>query len=160
MNDFNREEFIKSLEDDNASDIENDDDIAEELNFDFSPEQIKEAINNVISEINPTFVSIFDVSIFLGNVAKKLTSTLKNESIPFDVKYKIILQISQTVVNELEQKGLIDIEMASEFKSSIKEGEQYKDVVGKISSFFTSPPDVKHKLIMNTLDGLLNRFLK
>jgi hypothetical protein len=154
---FDREEFIKSLEEDesNYNEPEN-----ESSGIDFTIEQIREAINRVIDEMNPNFISLFDISIFLGNVAKKLSSTLNDNNLSFDKKYQIILSISQTVVDELEQRGLINIEMSSEFKEVFRDGEKYKDILSNVSNFLSSSKENKQKIIMNAFENILNRFLE
>lgn len=154
---FDKEEFIKSLEEDESNYMEPDN---ESSGIDFTIEQIREAINRVIDEMNPNFISLFDISIFLGNVAKKLSSTLNDNNLSFDKKYQIILSISQTVVDELEQRGLINIEMSSEFKEVFRDGEKYKDILSNVSNFLSSSKENKQKIIMNAFENILNRFLE
>jgi hypothetical protein len=156
---FDKDTFIKSLEEDETNyDIPSEDE--EEFNINFTIDQIREAINKVIEEMDPNFVSLFDISIFLGNVAKKLSSTLKDDNLSFDKKYNIILSISQTVVDELEQKGLINLELSTQFREIFRDGDKYKDILSSFSNFLSSSKEVKQKIIMNTFESLLNRFLE
>jgi hypothetical protein len=159
---MNKEDLIKFLEQDNSN-YEIPDSESEESGFKdykFDLDQIKEAINKVIEELNPNFSSLFDISIFLGNVAKNLTSTMKDENISFDTKYNILISISQTVCEELENRGLISVEMSMEFKEAFKDGQKYKDVLSSVSDFFTASKDKKRKILMNAFENVLSRFLE
>lgn len=167
---MNKNDLVKFLEEDESNyeipgesfppeslpgESEND----ENFNFDFNLDEIKDAINKVLEELNPRFSSLFDISIFLGNVAKKLTSTIRDESLSFDKKYNVIIGISQIVCEELENRGLISIEMSMEFREAFKDGQKYKDVLSSISGFFSAPKETKHKMIMNAFENVLSKFL-
>lgn len=160
---FNKNLFIKELESDETNyeipeENENmeEDEIPKE-SFKFSSEDIKDVMNKLINELNPKFLSIFDISIFLGNVGKKLNETLTNKTITIKEKYAIILNISKTVVDELEERGLIDLELANDFREAFKDSNEYSEIICNISNFMSSSKEQKQKMLNKAFENITNK---
>jgi hypothetical protein len=164
---FDKQLFIKELEEDETNYNQEEPEETPDREFNFSPESIKDVINNLLEELNPRFVSVFDISIFLGNVGKNLTQTVKSKNLTINEKYTIILNISKTVIDELEERGLIDLELANEFRETFKSSAGYSDLINDISNFMSSSKEHQKEMINNftkkicdnIVDGLATKFL-
>jgi len=161
---FNKLQFISELEEDETNYEIPDEDESESGNdnveFEFDINSIKEAVSSLIEELNPVFSSIFDISIFLGNVGKKLSDTVKNKELNFKTKYKMIISISKTVVDMLEEKGLIDLEMANEFREVFKDSEEYNEVISTVSNFMSSSKEQQQKMVNKAIKNMGYKFLQ
>jgi len=162
---FDKLKFIEELEEDETnyeipSESDNDSEAGDDINFEFDINSIKEAVSSLIEEINPVFLSIFDISIFLGNVGKKLSDTVKNKELNFKTKYKMIVSISKTVVDMLEEKGLIDLEMANEFREVFKDSDEYNEMISTISNFMSSSKEQQQKMVNKALKNMGYKLLQ
>lgn len=156
---FDKLKFISELEEDetNYEIPEDESDNEQETEFNFTTEKIKEVITNIIDELNPTFLSIFDISVFLGNVGKKLSETISNKELSFKNKYSIIIKISKTVVVELEERGLIDLDMANEFREVFKDSDEYNEMISSISNFMSASKEQQQKIVNKALENITNK---
>lgn len=149
----NKEDILKMMED------MNDKDNFEEFSYNFNIDEIKEAINKVIEEINPKFLSIFDVSIFLGKVAKKLSETIYNSEMDINNKFTIITSIANNVLDELELKGLITLDLSIQFREIFKESSEYKDIISNVSNFMKSTSEQKQMILTNSFQSIISKFI-
>jgi hypothetical protein len=159
---FDKSSFIRDLEEDesNYEIPENDEkDFNFSEKFNFSDEFIKEIMGKIIDEINPTFITIFDISVFLGTVAKRIAETVIDGELSFKSKYSIVIGISKVVVDELETRGLIDLEMANDFREMFKESDEYNDIISGISSFMSSSKEEKQVIVQTTIKNLTQKLL-
>ena len=148
----NKNDIIKMMED------INDKDEFEEIKYEFNIDEIKDAINKVIDELNPTFLTVFDISIFLGKVAKKLVETVYDTDLSIENKYTVIITIASSVLEELELRGLITLDLSIQFKEIFKESSQFKDTISSISNFMKASPEQKQLILVNSFQNLLTNF--
>jgi hypothetical protein len=148
----NKNDIIKMMED------INDKDDFEDIKYEFNTEEIKDAVNNVINELNPTFLTVFDISIFLGKVAKKLVETVYDTNLSLENKYTVIITIANSVLEELELRGLITLDLSIQFKEIFKESAQFKDTISNISNFMKSSNEEKQIILVNSFQNLLSNF--
>ena len=156
---FDKFSFIKELEEDETNyDIPKDEDFEiPRDSFQFNKEDIRNVMNKLIEEMNPKFLSIFDISIFLGNVGKKLNETISDKNLRIKDKYAIIVNISKTVVDELEERGLIDLEIANDFREAFKDSNEYSEIINNISNFMSSSKEQKQKIISKALENITSK---
>ena len=136
----------------------NDKDEFEEIKYEFNIDEIKDAINKVIDELNPTFLTVFDISIFLGKVAKKLVETVYDTDLSIENKYTVIITIASSVLEELELRGLITLDLSIQFKEIFKDSSQFKDTISNISNFMKASPEQKQLILVNSFQNLLTNF--
>jgi hypothetical protein len=148
----NKNDIIKMMED------INDKDEFEEIKYEFNIDEIKDAINKVIDELNPTFLTVFDISIFLGKVAKKLVETVYDTDLSIENKYTVIITIASSVLEELELRGLITLDLSIQFKEIFKDSSQFKDTISNISNFMKASPEQKQLILVNSFQNLLTNF--
>jgi len=148
-----KEDIIKMMED------MNDKNEFEEFSYEFNIDEIKEAINKVIDELNPNLISVFDVSIFLGKVAKKLTETFYSSEMDMGNKYTVITSIANSVLDELELKGLITLDLSVQFREIFKESAEYKDVINNVSNFMKSTPEQKQLILTKSFQNIISKFI-
>jgi hypothetical protein len=125
--------------------------------MDFSIEQITDAIEEVMFEFQPTFNSTIDISIFLSKVGKKLMNTFKSEELNYDKKYSIIFGIGETVIDYLENNGIITLELACDFRKVIRDSDKYKPMFDSISKFFTADAETRQKLLIDSIKDFVNK---
>jgi len=150
------EDILKIMEEENEI---KEDMTTEIIGFNFSKDEINNAINNILDELKPKFNSIFDVSMFLGNVAKKLISTLVDSNLKIKDKYRVIFEINRTVIDELEERGIITMDLAFQFREMFKDDNEVKDIVYSVSDFFDSSPEEKTMMISSAISGFIGKFL-
>jgi ribosomal protein S25 len=148
-----KEDILKMMED------MNDKNEFEEFSYEFNIDEIKEAINKVIDELNPNLISVFDVSIFLGKVAKKLTETFYNSDMDMGNKYTVITSIANSVLDELELKGLITLDLSIQFREIFKESAEYKDVINNVSNFMKADAEQKQMILTKSFQTIISKFI-
>jgi len=150
------DDILKIMEEENEI---KDDTTTEIIRFNFSKDDINNAINNILDELKPKFNTVFDVSMFLGNVAKKLISTLVDSNLKIKDKYRVIFEINKTVIDELEERGIITMDLAFQFREMFKDDSEVKDIVYSVSDFFDSSPEERTRMISSAISGFIGKFL-
>ena len=113
--------------------------------MEFTPEQIKEALNEVLKDAIPKFNNVLDLTFFVSKVSKQLLTTLQNESINRGDKVKATISISNTIIDELEIKGIVDLEMANEFREILTNTQSMADMLNHFGETFSEMEKIATK---------------
>jgi hypothetical protein len=103
--------------------------------MEFSPEQIKNFLEKVIADEAPVLNNLIDITLFVSKVSKNLIATLNSDTISNTDKINATISMGETIVNELETKGHITLELAQSFRETLKNGKSITDLLSSFSDF-------------------------
>lgn len=96
--------------------------------MEFTNEQINEVLNTFLGDKAPEFRNVLELTIFISKISKELLSTVKNSTIDKDVKVKVTVDIGRRIVDELESRGVIELEMANEVREILTNTQTLSDM--------------------------------
>jgi len=104
-----------------------------------SPESLKVLVCQLLdSKSAKKFDTVIDIGSFLWEVVDKINETTKDSNLTLQQKEDLLVKISENVVNFMEEKGVITIELAERFRSLIKTADVFLDVVLGLYSFVST----------------------
>lgn len=103
--------------------------------MEFSADQIKEFLEKALGEQTPVLSNLIDITLFISKVSKGLISTLTDKNLNATEKLTLTLSVSETIVNELEMKTIISLELANEFRNTLKNGQSISNMLSSFSDF-------------------------
>lgn len=130
---------------------------------DFSIDQIKEVLESFLKTEAPKLNNIIDVTLFISKVAKKILSTVTSETLSATQKIKTTIDISEKLVDELELRTIISLELAAEFRETLKSSESITEMLSSMSIFTDAITKVGENFLKENSDkswvkGLQNCF--
>jgi hypothetical protein len=102
---------------------------------DFTIDQIKDVLETFLKDEAPKLNNIIDVTLFISKVAKKILNTVTNETLTATQKIKTTIDISEMLVDELELRTIISLELAAEFRETLKNSESITEMFASMSVF-------------------------
>jgi hypothetical protein len=124
----------------------------------FTEEEIKNVVNSLLGE-SKTLNNVIEMSIFVTNVGKTLIATIKDRDVTLLQKFEIIQNIGNVVVNHLEDKAIITLELAQEYREVLKNTGEYKETLSGLSDFLEAPPETKKVMFGNFLCSCIKSLL-
>jgi hypothetical protein len=124
----------------------------------FTEEEIKNVVNSLLGE-SKTLDNVIQMSIFVTNVGKTLIATIKDRDVTLLQKFEIIQNIGNVVVNHLEDKAIITLELAQEYREVLKNTSEYKETLSGLSDFLEAPPETKKVMFGNFLCSCIKSLL-
>lgn len=129
-----------------------------------SAESLKVLVSQLLdSKTSRKFDSIIDIGSFLWEVVDKINETAKDSSLDLQQKEDLLVKISENVVNFMEEKGVITVELAERFRSLIKTADVFLDVILGLYSFATLNKVVANPTVENcfkTMFSVISCFSK
>lgn len=93
-------------------------------------DQIKSVVNQLLGKKTADdFATAFDVCQFLKSVVDKVLQTTNNTKLTLQEKEDFMVSIAGTVVDFLEEKGILKVEVAQKTRSMIKTVDIFLDVM-------------------------------
>lgn len=96
--------------------------------MEFTDEQINEVLNTFLGEKAPEFRNVLELTIFISKISRELLNTVKNTTIDKDMKVKVTVDIGKKIVDELENRGVITIEMSNEVREILTNTQTLSDM--------------------------------
>lgn len=96
--------------------------------MEFTNEQINEVLNSFLGDKAPEFRNVLELTIFISKISKELLSTVKNNSVDRDAKVKVTVDVGRRIIDELEVRGLVTLEMANEVREILTNTETLSDM--------------------------------
>jgi hypothetical protein len=122
-----------------------------------SPEDLKLIVSNLLDkEGSKKFENVVDIGTFLWKVVHKILETTKDASLKLQQKEDILVEISGTVINFLEEKGIITIELAEKGRNLLKTADVFLDVLIGMYSFVTVNEVVKNPSKENCIKSIFS----
>ncbi len=130
---------------------------------DFTIDQIKEVLETFLEKGAPRLNNIIDVTLFISKVSKQILTTFNNENLSVTQKIKATIDISEKVVDELESRTIISLELANEFRETLKDSESITEMLGSMSVFTDAITKVGENFLKENSEkswvkGLMNCF--
>jgi hypothetical protein len=129
----------------------------------FTPEQIKDVVNQLVNENVQQFSSIFEICMFISNVNKKLKELFCNENIAIGDIINNTTEIGTVVVDTLEVKSIITLDLASEYREILSNTVSIKESLAGFVDLNMTMGEAKEngkKILSNMLKSFVDNLLK
>jgi hypothetical protein len=122
-----------------------------------SPEDLKLVVSNLLDkEGSKKFETVVDIGTFLWKVVHKILETTNDASLKLQQKEDILVEISGTVINFIEERGMITVELAEKSRSLLKTADVFLDVLIGIYSFVSVNEIVKNPSKENCIKSIFS----
>ena len=98
--------------------------------MDISPEEIKIIIGKLLdADSSKKFSSTVDICMFLWEIVDKIMEGVNSETMTMQQKEDLAVSIASSVINFLEERGMITVELASKARSLVKTADVFLDLL-------------------------------
>jgi hypothetical protein len=133
-----------------------------------SKEDLKKIVCQILDEDKTkTFTSVIDISTFIWEVVEKIIEISKDKNLTLQQKEDLAVKNAELVVDFLEEKGVITVELAIKVRSLIKTADVFLDILIGIYSFveikktMTNPtPQNCFKAMFSVMSCISNKSVK
>jgi hypothetical protein len=103
-----------------------------------TPADLKAIVTHVLDkDSSKKFNSVIDIGKFLWEVVHRIIETSKSAALTLQQKEDIVVKISADVINFLEERGSVTIELAEKARNLLKTTDVFLDILLGIYSFVT-----------------------
>jgi len=127
--------------------------------MDFTAEDIAKVVSELLIENAGQLNNVISLSLFVSNVGKRLINTVQNNKLTIEQKVDVIAKVGSQVVEELENKGHITLELALQFREVLSNTEEFKSTIKAVSSFMIATPEERKSILSNFLCGCITSVL-
>jgi len=122
-----------------------------------SPQDLKLVVSNLLDkEGSKKFETVVDVGTFLWKVVHKILETTNDPNLKLQQKEDILVEISGTVINFIEERGMITVELAEKSRSLLKTADVFLDVLIGIYSFVSVNEVLKNPSKENCIKSIFS----
>jgi hypothetical protein len=98
--------------------------------MDISPEEIKIIIGKLLdADSSKKFSSTVDICMFLWEIVDKIMEGVNSETMTMQQKEDLAVSIASSVINFLEERGMITVELASKARSLVRTADVFLDLL-------------------------------
>jgi ribosomal protein S25 len=98
--------------------------------MDISSEEIKIIIGKLLdADSSKKFSSTVDICMFLWEIVDKIMEGVNSETMTMQQKEDLAVSIASSVINFLEERGMITVELASKARSLVKTADVFLDLL-------------------------------
>jgi len=127
--------------------------------MDFTPEDIAKVVAELVAENANELTNVISLSLFVSNVGKRLINTVQNNKLTIEERVDVIAKIGSQVVEELETKGHITLELALQFREVLSNTDEFKSTIKAVSNFMIASPEEKKSILSNFLCSCITSVL-
>lgn len=127
--------------------------------MDFTPEDIAKVVAQLIAENATNLNNVISLSLFVANTGKRLIDTVENNKLTIEQRVDVIARIGSQVVEELENKGHITLELALQFREVLSNTDEFKSTIKSVSNFMIATPDERKSILAKFLCSCINSVL-
>lgn len=127
--------------------------------MDFTPEDISRVVSELIAENAADITNVISLSLFVSNVGKRLIDTIQNNKLTIEQRVDIIAKIGSQVVEDLENKGRITIELAYQFREVLSNTNEFKATINAVSNFVIASPEERKSILSGFLCSCITTIL-
>ncbi len=120
-------------------------------------ETVKQIFNELIASNTYRFDSVFDITMFISVINRRFAEEIKK--LTMQEKITKIQDIGNYVIDELEIRALVTIELARDFRNILKNTDSYRNMFQGLSDFFDAPMEEKKAMISDFLCGFIQKML-
>jgi hypothetical protein len=122
-----------------------------------SPQDLKLVVSNLLDkEGSKKFETVVDIGTFLWKVVHKILETTNDASLKLQQKEDILVEISGTVIDFIEERGMITVELAEKSRSLLKTADVFLDVLIGIYSFVSVNEVLKNPSKENCIKSIFS----
>ena len=98
--------------------------------MDISPEEIKIIVGKLLdADSSKKFSSTVDICMFLWEIVDKIMEGVNSETMTMQQKEDLAVSIASSVINFLEERGMITVELAAKARSLVKTADVFLDLL-------------------------------